>query len=86
MKIEIIPIAERKIKRRGIRKEWIEETISSPVQLVDGYGGRKVAQKMFIIENKKYLLRVVFEKKDEVYIVVTAYFTSQINRYWKEEK
>ena len=41
---------------------------------------------MFIIENKKYLLRVVFEKKDEVYIVVTAYFTSQINRYWKEEK
>ncbi len=86
MKVEIIPIAERKIERRGIRKEWIEETIKSPMQLVDGYGGRKVAQKMFIIEDKKYLLRVVFEKKDEVYIVVTAYFTSQINRYWMEEK
>ena len=48
MKIEIIPIAERKIKRRGIRKEWIEETISSPVQLVDGYGGRKVAQRCLL--------------------------------------
>lgn len=50
-----------------------------------GYGGRKVAQKKLLIEEKEYLLRVVYEETEELYIVVTAYITSQINRYWKEE-
>lgn len=83
-KIEIIPIAERKSKRRGIRKEWIEDAITNPIQIVDGYGGRKVAHKKFSMDDKEYLLRVVYEETEEKYIVVTAYLTSQISRYWKE--
>ncbi len=83
-KIEIIPIAERKAKKRGIKKEWIEDTITNPIQVVDGYGGRKVAHKRILIDNKEYLLRVVYEETEEMYIVVTAYLTSQISRYWKE--
>jgi hypothetical protein len=44
-KIEIIPIARRKLERRGIPEDWIRETINSPTQVVEGYGGRKVAHK-----------------------------------------
>lgn len=83
-KVEIIPIAERKSIRRGIGREWIEDAIKNPIQIVDGYGGRKVAHKKFFIDDKEYLLRVVYEETEEKYIVVTAYLTSQISRYWKE--
>ena len=85
-KIEIIPIAQKKLKRRGIPEEWVRETIDAPMQLVEGYGGRNVAQRKLLVENKEYLLRVVYEETGEMSIVVTAYLTSQIERYWREEK
>jgi len=53
--------------------------------VVDGYGGRKVIHKRLFIEEKEYLLRVVYEETDESYVTITAYLTSQIKRYWKED-
>lgn len=85
-KVEIIPIAERKLKRRGIKREWIEGTLLNPSQVVDSYGGRKVAQKKFLINDKEYLLRIIYEDTEAKYVVVTTYLTSQVSRYWKEEK
>jgi hypothetical protein len=85
-RIEIIPIAERKLQKRAIRREWVSETIMEPMQVVEGYGGRKVAQKKQLIDNKEYLLRVVYEETDEAYTVVTAYLTSQVSRYWREDR
>jgi SOS response regulatory protein OraA/RecX len=85
-KIEIIPIAKNKLRRRGIPEEWLNETIRNPSQIVDVYGGRKVAQRKYMVEGREYLLRVVFEEKGSYYLVVTGYLTSQIERYWKEEK
>lgn len=84
-KVEIIPIAQRKAERRGIKKEWIKDAILNPLQVVTGYGGRKVSHKKLFIDNKEYLLRVVYEESEEIYNVVTAYITSQISRYWKEK-
>jgi len=84
-KVEIIPIAQQKAKRRGIQKEEIEDAVVNPAQIVDRYGGRKVAHKKFFRDSKEYLLRVVYEETEERYTVVTAYITSQIDRYWKEE-
>ena len=82
--IAIIQIAERKLKKRGIKKEWINDTVINPSQVVYGYGGRKVAHKKFLISEKEYLLRVVYEESEIMYTIVTAYLTSQISRYWKE--
>ena len=83
-KVEIVPIAKRKSQRRGIPEEWIFETLKLPDQVVDGYGGRKVAQKKYSVSERKYLLRVVYEEKEGVQVVITSYLTSQIERYWKE--
>ncbi len=44
MKSEIIPLALRKIKQRGIPLDWVEQTLNSPDQITEGYEGRKVAQ------------------------------------------
>ena len=57
-----------------------------PDQMVDGYDGRSVAQKKYIIGSKEYLLRVVYEEQGDLGVVITAYLTSQVMRYWKEEK
>ena len=72
-KVEIIPIAQQKAKRRGIQKEEIEDAVVNPAQIVDGYGGRKVAHKKFFRDSKEHLLRVVYEETEENYTVVTAY-------------
>ena len=84
--IEVIPIAHKKAARRTIKKEWIEETILSPDQVVSGYGGRTIAQKKYRVDTKDYLLRVIYEEHEDSYIVITTYLTSQISRYWKEEE
>ncbi len=84
--IELIPIAKKKLERRGILEKWVTETLNSPSQIVEGYGGRRVAHKKYMIEGKEYLLRVVFEDKKEQNVVLTAYLTSQVSRYWKEGK
>jgi hypothetical protein len=84
--IEIIPIAQKKAARRAIREEWIKETILSPDQVVSGYGGRTIAQKKYQINNRDYILRVVYDEYEDSYIVITTYLTSQISRYWKEKE
>ncbi len=82
--IEIIPLARRKIARRGIAEAWVEETLTAPEQVVEGYAGRWVAQRRISIQGKEQLLRVVYEETAISVIVVTAYLTSDIARYWRE--
>jgi len=75
-----------KVKENPKWMQRIKEAINSPMQIVEGYGGRKVAHRRYIIEDKEYLLRVIYEEKEDMHVVVTAYLTSQVERYWKEEK
>jgi len=84
MGIKIIPLAAKKIKLRKISNAMLTETINSPQQIVEGYGDRRVSQKIYIINNKKKLLRVIYEKDGKDTIVVTAYLTSQIKKYWRK--
>ena len=84
-KITLTPfsLALKKIKQRKISIEWIEETLKSPEQIVDGYGNRKVRQKKYILEDKEMLLRVIVDEDKDRFVVITAYLTSQIERYWR---
>ena len=58
---EIIPLALKKIEQRKISKEWVEETLNSPDQIVEGYAGRKIRQKKYMIDGKEMLLRVIID-------------------------
>ncbi|MEW6681396.1 MAG: DUF2283 domain-containing protein [Nitrospirota bacterium] len=55
--VHIIPLAERKLARRGIPREWVVETIRTPDQVVEGYGGRVVAQRRYRVRAEDMLLR-----------------------------
>lgn len=83
--IEIIPLAMRKMDRRGIPESWVGEALRSADQVVEGHGGRLVAQQRRRIRRKEKLLRVVFEETQDKYVVITTYLTSDIERYWKEK-
>ena len=83
--IEIIPLARRKMERRGIPESWVGETLRSADQMVEGHGGRLVAQQRRAIRKQEKLLRVVFEETQDKYTVITAYLTSDIERYWKDK-
>jgi len=83
--IEIIPLARRKMNRRGIPEAWIGEALRNPDQVVEGHGGRSVAQQRRRIRRREMLLRVVFEETRDKCVVITAYLTSDIKRYWKDK-
>jgi hypothetical protein len=84
IEIKIIPLALKKAEKRGISIKMIEETVLNPDQIVSGYGDRSVAQKIYKIDDKKMILRVIYEY-EEKYTVITAYLTSQIEKYWSKE-
>jgi hypothetical protein len=69
--------AEENIDKRRLDKSVIEATIRNPEATEISSLGRRIAQR--IISDK--LLRVVYEKKEQnVYIVITAYYTEK-DRY-----
>jgi hypothetical protein len=84
-RIEIIPLAKRKMERRGIPESWVGEALRSAEQIVQGHGGRLVAQRRRRIRRREKLLRVVFEETQDKYVVITAYLTSDIKRYWRDK-
>lgn len=80
MAIKYIPHALERMKERGISRELVEEVLLSPDNTLEGYFGRKVAQKRI---NGK-LIRVVYEEKEDEVLVITAYITSKIRKYGGE--
>lgn len=85
MQIVFIPLAEKKLAQRGIAKAWVEETIKNPGQTVPGYGSRTVYQRRYTLPGRKeQLLRVISEEAGKGKVIVTAYLTSDIKRYWRK--
>ncbi|MFZ2070156.1 MAG: DUF4258 domain-containing protein [Halobacteriota archaeon] len=61
--------AEEQLKERKISKKEVEMTIKNPIEVVNRYGNRKIAHRVF--DDK--LLRVIYEKDGEEIIVISAY-------------
>jgi len=82
-RVEIISLARRKMAQRRIPESWVRDALANSEQIVAGHGGRWVAQKRVTMADKERLLRVVYEETESAYVVVTAYVTSDITRYWR---
>jgi len=79
MKIVYTDYSEDTLNDREISKKLVEDTIKNPNEIVEGKKERLVAHKLV----GKKLLRVMYEKEANVYIVVTAYYTYPV-RYMKK--
>lgn len=70
---------EQKLK---ITKSKIEEVLNSPGQIVPGDMGVLIAQS----KNRDGLLRILFIQEEKVRKIITIYWTSKVEKYWKEGK
>ena len=73
------------MERRGIPEAWVVEALKLPDQVVQGKW-RPLGCAAATQDSKKgQLLRVIFEDTSGKYVVITAYLTSDIERYWKDQ-
>jgi len=73
------------LEERHIEKTLVKETISSPDQVSKRESGREVAQKLYRRLDKDFLLRVIYIRRENLIIIITAYWTSKINKYLEEK-
>ncbi|MBI3583715.1 MAG: DUF4258 domain-containing protein [Nitrospinae bacterium] len=70
---------ERKI---GITRLEVEDAVINPEQIVHGDMDAFVAQS----KNRNGLLRIPFKNIGEDRKILTVYWTSKVEKYWKGEK
>jgi hypothetical protein len=87
MKIIFSGHALFEIEFRKIAKEDIERLIENPMQKITARKNRIIMQSRYYDykENKEMLLRVIGEKSENEFHVVTVYKSSKIEKYWKED-
>jgi len=72
------------IERRKIPKELIERVLQAPEQKTPEVDNIICYQSQLEIDGKRYLLRVMVNETVEPPVVVTAYQTSKITKYWRK--
>jgi hypothetical protein len=79
--------AQLEIKRRQISEAEVARVLAAPQQMEEVRPGRVVYQSRveFGAPSRIYLLRVFVDIDRRPPEVVTAYRTSQVEKYWKEE-
>jgi len=82
-KIEFTKYAELQVQERNMSYKDILDTLKSPGQILSAKKGRKIAQKKLNRGGEEGLLRVIFEEKVDAKVVVTVYWTSKIEKYWR---
>ena len=84
MKICFTTHAEKQLNERNISKEAVHKTVLSPGQVIPQEEGILLFQSVYYEDNKKYLLRVAVKLQDDTWLIVTAYRTSKVQKYWGE--
>ena len=81
MKVLFTEHAKFQLAERGIDPKEVIETLQFPDQIILSKRGRKIVHKVYKKNDKKWLLRVIFEEKANVKVIVTAYWTTKIEKY-----
>ena len=67
-------------RKLGITKERVEDVVRNPQQIVPGDLDLLIAQSKF----EGGLLRILYVESGNERRIVTVYWTSKVERYWKE--
>ena len=86
MKFKLSKHVKEEMERRKISNSLLEIVLKQPEQIVSEYGGKKSYQsKINFGGGKIYLLRVIVDDTIEPASVITAYYTSKIEKYWRAQ-
>ena len=83
--VQLTAHAAEQIVLRELDRELVITTARSPEQIVRSESKPPVAQSRISFKGRPALLRVAFRDEDRTRWIITAYPTSQIERYWLEE-
>ncbi len=75
--------ARQEIERRRIPLALLEAVIARPDQVITEKAAVKAHQSRCEIGGKMFLLRVLVDDSVEPAVVVTAYRTTKIEKYWR---
>jgi hypothetical protein len=83
----ITPHALAAIERRGLGLPLVDSIVRDPDQQIELRAGRVVRQSKRVLAPgaRVYLLRVVLDVDRSPAVVVTAYRTTKIAKYWRSE-
>lgn len=83
----VTPHAKFEMTRRGLSEETVRAILLAPEQRLEIRPGRVVLQSRVQLDTPKrtYLVRVLVDVDRHPAEVVTAYRTSRITKYWREE-
>ena len=76
--------AREEIERRKIPLALLEAVLEKPDQTVPERGTLKAYQSKCDIGGKMFLLRVIVDDTVDPAVVVTAYRTTRIEKYWEK--
>ncbi len=82
MRYRLTSHAREEIERRAIPVSWLEAVLGKPDQVVPERGSLKAYQSRRDIGGRMFLLRVVVDDTVDPAVVVTAYRTTKIEKYW----
>ena len=84
---EIAPHARFEMERRGLGEKVLRRVLATPAQRLEIRPGRHVLQSRISMGEpaKEYLIRVIVDVDRRPNVVVTAYRTSKIEKYWSAE-
>ena len=76
--------AQEEVGRRQIPLALVESVLEEPDQVVAERGAVKAYQSKRDIGGKMFFVRVMVDDSLDPAVVVTAYRTTRIDRYWKK--
>ncbi|MDF9409498.1 MAG: hypothetical protein A4E52_00070 [Pelotomaculum sp. PtaB.Bin013] len=83
MEIHFTKHAKGQLKERGLAEEIVIETLLNPEQAFYQEPDVFVSQRRYRLKGKEYLIRVASKRNGEILVVLTAYRTSKISKYWR---
>jgi hypothetical protein len=81
---EISGHAADEMQRRGIDESIIRQVLSAPERRETVRPGRDLLQSRVEFEGETFLVRVFVDVDRKPAVVVTAYRTSKLQKYWRD--
>jgi hypothetical protein len=85
MEVRLSTHAEQQIESRKLSRERVLEVAATPEQVIKAEGQVPVGQSRITHQDKPALMRVAFRDEGEIRLVVTAYVTTKVEKYWQEQ-
>jgi len=79
--------ARMEITRRDLSEDLVRRVAMDPAQVLSSSSGRQVRQSLIqeSPDSRPMLVRVVVIEEGDTLVVITAYRTSRIAKYWQAE-